>query len=192
MKLKISLFISFLSFATILFSQQMNVLECKYQITVTDKDGSHVAIRTYLVAEDKILSFIENDSSRVTLADFKNQSLKIKSTNGGIHSFKMQDSRSLVSIETKRDSINGFIGDYLITSFAGEENVFLIVDSSIKIPKFDGNDFFDVFDNGFGFLPIKGVKETISPVAGHGKITWTISLLSKKSSLVNISLFNIE
>jgi hypothetical protein len=98
----------------------------------------------------------------------------------------------LVSIETKRDSINGFIGDYLITSFAGEENVFLIVDSSIKIPKFDGNDFFDVFDNGFGFLPIKGVKETISPVAGHGKITWTISLLSKKSSLVNISLFNIE
>jgi hypothetical protein len=39
------------------------------------------------------LSFIENDSSRVTLADFKNQSLKIKSTNGGIHSFKMQDSR---------------------------------------------------------------------------------------------------
>jgi uncharacterized protein YukJ len=192
MRLKLSLFIYFLSVATILFSQHVAVLECNYKITVIDKDGSHVAIRTYLIAEDKILSFIENDSSRVTLADFKNQSVKVKSTNGGIHSFKMQDSRSLVSIETKRDSINGFIGDYLITSFAGEENVFLIVDSSIKIPKFDGNDFFDVFDNGFGFLPIKGVKETISPVAGHGKITWTISLLSKKSSLVNISLFNIE
>ncbi len=192
MRLKLSLFISFLSFATILFSQQMSVLECKYQITVTDKDGSHVAIRTYLIAEDKILSFIENDSSRVTLADFKNQSVKVKSSNGDIHSFKMQDSRNPVSIETKRDSMNGFIGDYLIKSVAGEEKVFLIVDSSTKIPKFNGKDFFDVFDNGFGFLPIKGIKETISPVAGHGKVTWTISLLSKKSSLVNSSLFNIE
>jgi uncharacterized protein YukJ len=189
---KLFLLFIFLLHSIILFSQQMSVLECKYQITVTDKDGSHVAIRTYLIAEDKILSFIENDTSRVTLADFKRQSLKIKSSNGGIHSFKMQDSRNPVSIETKRDSMNGFIGDYLITSFAGDEKVFLIVDSSTKIPKFDGKDFFDVFDNGFGFLPIKGVKETISPVAGHGKITWTISLLSKKSSLVNSSLFNLE
>lgn len=189
---KLFLLFIFLLHSIILFSQQMSVLECKYQITVTDKDGSHVAIRTYLIAEDKILSFIENDSSSVTLADFKRQSLKIKSSNGGIHSFKMQDSRNPVSIETKRDSMNGFIGDYLITSFAGDEKVFLIVDSSTKIPKFDGKDFFDVFDNGFGFLPIKGVKETISPVAGHGKITWTISLLSKKSSLVNSSLFNLE
>ena len=138
------------------------------------------------------LSFIENDSSRVTLADFKNQSVKVKSSNGDIHSFKMQDSRNPVSIETKRDSMNGFNGDYLIKSVAGEEKVFLIVDSSTKIPKFNGKDFFDVFDNGFGFLPIKGIKETISPVAGHGKVTWTISLLSKKSSLVNSSLFNIE
>lgn len=192
MTLKISLFIFFLSIATILFSQHVAVLECKYKITVTDKDGSHVTIRTYLFAEDKILSFIENDSSRVTLADFKNQSVKVKSSNGGIHSFKMQDSRSPVSIEIKKDTMNGFIGDYLIKSIAGEEKVFLIVDSSTKIPKFDGKDFFDVFDNGFGFLPIKGLKETISPVEGHGKLAWTISLLSKKSSLVNTSLFNIE
>lgn len=189
---KLFLLFIFLLHSIILFSQQMSVLECKYQITVTDKDGSHVAIRTYLIAEDKILSFIENDSSRVTLADFKNQSVKVKSSNGDTHSFKMQDSRNPVSIETKRDSINGFNGDYLIKSVAGEEKVFLIADSSTKIPKFNGKDFFDVFDNGFGFLPIKGIKETISPVAAHGKVTWTISLLSKKSSLVNISLFNIE
>jgi uncharacterized protein YukJ len=163
MRLKLSLFISFLSVATILFSQHVAVLECNYKITVIDKDGSHVAIRTYLIAEDKILSFIENDSSRVTLADFKNQSVKVKSSNGNIHSFKMQDSRNPVSIETKRDSMNGFIGDYLITSVAGEEKVFLIVDSSTKIPKFDGKDFFDVFDNGFGFLPIKGSKRNNKP-----------------------------
>ena len=149
---KLFLLFIFLLHSIILFSQQMSVLECKYQITVTDKDGSHVAIRTYLIAEDKILSFIENDSSRVTLADFKNQSVKVKSSNGDTHSFKMQDSRIPVSIDTKRDSMNGFNGDYLIKSVSGEEKVFLIADSSTKIPKFNGKDFFDVFNVNKSYL----------------------------------------
>ena len=50
---KLFLLFIFLLHSIILFSQQMSVLECKYQITVTDKDGSHVAIRTYLIVKIK-------------------------------------------------------------------------------------------------------------------------------------------
>lgn len=192
MTFKLSLFIFFLIFTKSLFSQQVAVLECKYKITASDKGGSQVTIRTYLIAEDKILSFIENDTSKATLADFNNQTIKVKSLSGAIFNFEMSESRIPMNVKFITDSINGFIGNSLITNIGGDEKISLVLDSLTKIPKYKGEGFFDVFDNGFGFLPIKGVKEAISPIAGHGKITWTISLISKKVSIVNANLFRID
>ena len=49
-----------------------------------------------------------------------------------------------------------------------------------------------MFDNGLGYLPIKGVKEALSPIEGQGNIIWTISLLSKKVIEVDSSLLRVE
>lgn len=148
--------------------------------------------RTYLIAEEKILSFIENDTSKATLADFNNQTIKVKSLSGAVYNFNMSESRIPMNVKLIRDSINGFIGNFLITNIGGDEKISLVLDSLTKIPKYNGEGFFDVFDNGFGFLPIKGIKEAISPIEGHGKITWTISLISKKVSIVDANLFRID
>jgi hypothetical protein len=104
----------------------------------------------------------------------------------------MSESRIPMNVKLIRDSINGFIGNFLITNIGGDEKISLVLDSLTKIPKYNGEGFFDVFDNGFGFLPIKGIKEAISPIEGHGKITWTISLISKKVSIVDANLFRID
>lgn len=189
---KFSFFVYFLIFAKSLFSQQLVVLECKYIIIVSDKDGLNMTNRTYLIAEEKILSFIENDTSKATLADFNNQTIKVKSLSGAVYNFNMSESRIPMNVKLIRDSINGFIGNFLITNIGGDEKISLVLDSLTKIPKYNGEGFFDVFDNGFGFLPIKGVKEAISPIEGHGKITWTISLISKKVSIVDANLFRID
>lgn len=189
---KFSFFIYFLIFAKPLFSQQLVVLECKYKIIVSDKNGLNMTNRTYLIAEEKILSFIENDTSKATLADFNNQTIKVKSLSGAVYNFNMSESRIPMNVKLITDSINGFIGNFLITNIGGDEKISLVLDSLTKIPKYNGEGFFDVFDNGFGFLPIKGVKEAISPIEGHGKITWTISLISKKVSIVDANLFRID
>ncbi len=182
----------FLPFSTFLYSQKIPALECMYKISVRDKDGIHNTLRKYLITSDKIFSFFVNDSSRASLADFKQQTVKVKNINGNVYTTGMTNSRNPVTIKQKKDSINGFVGDYLITNIGGAENISLILDSSTKIPKFKGEGFFDVFDNGLGYLPIKGVKEALSPIEGQGNIIWTISLLSKKVIEVDSSLLRVE
>ncbi|MGV8131402.1 MAG: hypothetical protein ACP5N7_04875 [Candidatus Pacearchaeota archaeon] len=192
MRVKFIFLFLFLFFTTLLFSQITSVLECKYKISVSDKDGINTTMRTYFITNDKIFSFIENDSSRATLADFINQTVKIKSVNGTIHLFNMSDSRNPMNVKSAIDSINGFFGDILITNITGDEKISLTLDSSTKIPKFKGDGFFDVLDNGLGFLSIKGVKQAISPVEGQGSITWTISLISKKVTEVDINMLRVD
>jgi hypothetical protein len=192
MRVKFIFLFLFLFFTTLLFSQITSVLECKYKISVSDKDGINTTMRTYFITNDKIFSFIENDSSRATLADFINQTVKIKSVNGTIHTFNMCDSRNPMNVKSEIDSINGFYGDILITNITGDEKISLTLDSSTKIPKFKGDSFLDVFDNGLGFLPIKGIKEAPSPIESKGNITWTISLISKKVTSIEANFLKID
>jgi hypothetical protein len=195
MKMKICLLILVLLSSTSAIAQKpIAILECSYNsFKITGNDTAMLNSKIVRISKDKIVNWDNRDGKIVlsSISDFlKGEVSFFLISNGERHNFRLDKDRKKAELTYCNETINTFVANAIINlpedvsknPFNNEQmNVLqkFYVDTSVKIVHFVKGGCNGLFDNGFGFLPIKSITKIISDFDDRG-YTIITQLFSKK------------